>query len=77
LIDRLEAAGFVEKRAGKDRRSMALEPTETRASLIPKLEGVFKKCREQFLGSLAHSEIEEFERLARRVLANVKMSDET
>ncbi len=76
LIDRLEVAGFVERHAGKDRRSMALEPTKRGASLIPKLENVFQECREQFLGGLTRREIEEFERLARRVLANAKMSED-
>jgi MarR family multiple antibiotic resistance transcriptional regulator len=73
LIDRLEAAGFVERHARKDRRSMALEPTKRGASLVPKLEDVFKECRKEFLGGLTRTEIEEFERLARRVLANAKM----
>jgi MarR family transcriptional regulator for hemolysin len=77
LIDRLETAGLVERQAGKDRRSMALEPTKRGVSLVPKLENVFKECREQFLGGLTPGEIEEFERLARRVLANAKISERT
>jgi DNA-binding MarR family transcriptional regulator len=72
LIDRLEAVGLAERRPGKDRRSMALEPTKRGALLVPRLENVFKECREQFLGGLTRKEIEEFERLARHVLANAK-----
>ncbi|MGH6835650.1 MAG: MarR family winged helix-turn-helix transcriptional regulator [Methylocella sp.] len=77
LIDRLEAAGLVERRPGEDRRSTALEPTKRGRSLIPKLEDVFKTCREQFLAGLTRREIEEFEHLARRVLANAKISEDT
>jgi DNA-binding MarR family transcriptional regulator len=72
LIDRLEAVGVAERRPGKDRRSIVLEPTKHGTLLIPKLENVFKECREQFLGGLTRKEIEEFERLAHHVLANAK-----
>ena len=72
LIDRLEAAGLAERRPGKDRRSITLEPTKRGTLLVPSLKDVFKECREQFLGGLTRKEIEEFERLTHRVLANAK-----
>jgi DNA-binding MarR family transcriptional regulator len=76
LIDRLEAAGLVERHPGHDRRSTAVEPTERGASMVPELEDAFKKYRKRFLGGLTRKEIEEFERLSRRVLANAKRSED-
>ena len=72
LVDRLEAADLVARRAGGDRRSTALEATAAGTALAPKLEKILAGTRRRLLADLSAEEAALLESLLGRILASVR-----
>jgi len=71
MLDRLEKAGFLERKKGKDRRIINVKLSEKSKNLQKKYLEVSKKMTEVFYGTLTEEEIDEFEDYLRRVLDNL------
>jgi DNA-binding MarR family transcriptional regulator len=72
LVDRLEAADLVVRRAGEDRRSTALEATKAGTALAPKLEKILAGTRRHLLADLSSGEAALLESLLSRILTSVR-----
>jgi DNA-binding MarR family transcriptional regulator len=73
LVDRLEAAGFVERTRGSDRRAVALQATQAGMALAPKLEEVFSGVHRRLVAGLSGAEVATAHDLLRRILGNANM----
>ncbi|MCW3837526.1 MarR family winged helix-turn-helix transcriptional regulator [Sphingomonas canadensis] len=72
MIDRLEEAGLVERRADPaDRRAWRIYLTEASHPLLDKLRGLGVEMNEQALAGLSHGERDQLLALLARVRANV------
>jgi DNA-binding MarR family transcriptional regulator len=72
LVDRLEDAGLIVRRAGPDRRSISLEATDAGAALAPALEVILRETNRELLDGLSAEEVAQLAGLLRRILANAK-----
>jgi len=71
MLDRLENAGFLKRKKGKDRRIIKVKLSEKSKNLQKKYLEVSKKMTEVFYGTLTEEEIDEFEDYLRRILDNL------
>ncbi|MBA7511520.1 hypothetical protein ES705_03516 [subsurface metagenome] len=71
MLDRLENAGFLNRKKGKDRRIVKVKLSEKSKNLQKKYGDVSKKMTEVFYGTLTEEEIDEFEDYLRRILDNL------
>lgn len=71
MLDRLENAGFLKRKKGKDRRIVKVKLSEKSINLQKKYVEVSKKMTEVFYGTLTEEEIDEFEDYLRRILDNL------
>lgn len=71
MLDRLENAGFLKRKKGKDRRIIKVKLSEKSKNLQKKFSGVSKKMTEVFYGTLTEEEIDEFEDYLRIILDNL------
>ncbi|MBA7621264.1 hypothetical protein ES703_28623 [subsurface metagenome] len=71
MLDRLENAGFLNRKKGKDRRIVKVKLSEKSKNLQKKYGDVSKKMIEVFYGTLTEEEIDEFEDYLRRILDNL------
>ncbi|TKJ27535.1 MAG: MarR family transcriptional regulator [Promethearchaeota archaeon Loki_b31] len=71
MLDRLENAGFLNRKKGKDRRIIKVKLSEKSKNLQKKYIEVSKKMTEVFYGTLTEEEIDEFEGYLRRILDNL------
>jgi len=71
MLDRLENAGFLKRKKGKDRRIIKVKLSEKSENLQKKYVEVSKKMSEVFYGTLTEEEIDEFEDFLRRILDNL------
>ncbi len=71
MLDRLENAGFLNRKKGKDRRIVKAKLSEKSKNLQKKYGDVSKKMTEVFYGTLTEEEIDEFEDYLRRILDNL------
>jgi MarR family transcriptional regulator, transcriptional regulator for hemolysin len=69
LADRLETAGFVERAAGGDRRSIGLRPTRKGLALAPKLQKALRVTNDQLVTGLSDRERAGAAETLRRILA--------
>ena len=68
LVDRLEAAGYVERRPGRDGREVSLRLTAAGRRAAERVTAARGEVLEQALSSLSRSERQDFEELLARVL---------
>jgi len=71
MLDRLENAGFLKRKKGKDRRIIKVKLSEKSKNLQKKYLDVSKKMTEVFYGTLTEEEIDEFEDYLRIILDNL------
>lgn len=71
MLDRLEHAGFLQRKKGKDRRIVKVKLAEKSKNLQKKYLEVSKKMTEVFYGTLTEEEIDEFEDYLRKILDNL------
>ncbi len=71
MLDRLENAGFLNRKKGKDRRIVKVKLSEKSKNLQKKYGDISKKMTEVFYGMLTEEEIDEFEDYLRRILDNL------
>ena len=71
MLDRLENAGFLKRKKGKDRRIIKVKLSEKSKNLQKKYVEVSKKMTEVFYGTLTEEEIDEFEDYLRIILDNL------
>ena len=71
MLDRLENAGFLKRKKGKDRRIIKVKLSEKSKNLQKKYVEVSKKMNEVFYGTLTKEEIDEFEDYLGRILNNL------
>ena len=71
MLDRLENAGFLKRKKGKDRRIIKVKLSEKSKNLQKKFSEVSKKMTEVFYGTLTEEEIDEFEDNLRIILDNL------
>ena len=71
MLDRLEHAGFLKRKKGKDRRIIKVKLSEKSKNLQKKFSEVSKKMTEVFYGTLTEEEIDEFEDNLRIILDNL------
>ena len=71
MLDRLENAGFLKRKKGKDRRIINVKLSEKSKNLQKKYLEVSKKMTEVFYGTLTEEEIDEFEDYLRIILDNL------
>jgi DNA-binding MarR family transcriptional regulator len=71
LIDRLEAADLVARRAGKDRRSISLQPTPAGAALVPRLRTALEQLDRQVVQGFSESELRQLSEMLGRIATNV------
>jgi len=76
LLDALEAAGFVERAEGSDRRAKIIVPTARGRAVAEQVEAVSRAVRETTLSGLTHDELDVATRVLERVCENlVRPSD--
>ena len=71
MLDRLEHAGFLKRKKGKDRRIIKVKLSEKSKNLQKKFSEVSKKMTEVFYGTLTEEEIDDFEDYLRIILDNL------
>lgn len=71
MLDRLENAGFLERKKGKDRRIIKVILSEKSKNIQKKYVEVSKKMTEVFYGTLTEEEIDEFEDYLKIILDNL------
>ena len=78
MLDRMENAGLVTReRSPEDRRSVRIRLTEKAQALRRDYEAVSEKMTEIYFEGFAEDEISSFEDSLRRVLANVKLAEQS
>jgi DNA-binding MarR family transcriptional regulator len=68
LVDRLEQAGYVDRRPGRDRRSVSVELTQAGRRAARRVTAARAEVLEHALSGLDPAERDTFERLSARVL---------
>ena len=71
MLDRLEHAGFLKRKKGKDRRIIKVKLSEKSKNLQKNFLEVSKKMTEVFYGTLTEEEIDDFEDYLRIILDNL------
>ncbi len=71
MLDRLENAGFLNRKKGKDRRIVKVKLSEKSKNLQKKYGDISKKMTEVFYGTLTEEDIDEFEDYLRKILDNL------
>ena len=71
MLDRLENAGFLKRKKGKDRRIIKVKLSEKSKNLQKNFLEVSKKMTEVFYGTLTEEEIDDFEDYLRIILDNL------
>lgn len=78
MLDRMENAGLVTReRTLEDRRSVRIRLTEKAQALRRDYEAVSERMTEIYFEGFAEDEISSFEDSLRRVLANVKLAEQS
>lgn len=78
MLDRMENAGLVTReRSPEDRRSVRIRLTEKAQALRRDYEAVSEQMTEIYFEGFAEDEISSFEDSLRRVLANVKLAEQS
>ncbi|GAB5456314.1 MAG: MarR family transcriptional regulator [Henriciella sp.] len=75
LVDRLVADGLVDRKKGSDNRTLALYLTEDGHARREQLLAGRLAAIKPFLGSLDAAELETFDKLLRKILSSMEMSD--
>ena len=74
LVDKLEREGLVEKRSGRDARTVAIFPTDDGVAIADAIQGARMKGLDQLLDPLTGSERAELTRLHEKLLAGLASS---